>query len=87
MIRLDGGGAPPKLRPMLSALIAIIALASAGDLAAKDFSSACSAKPLVVKIHADWCGSCRSTQATWEKVIADISDQATANDNTHPKND
>jgi len=40
-------------------------------------SFACETKPLVVKIHADWCGSCRATQPTWERVVAELSNRAT----------
>lgn len=57
--------------------IAIAALAWAGTSQASNQSFACESKPLVVKIHADWCGSCRATRATWQKVIEDLSDQAT----------
>ena len=52
--------------------LAGIAVADAGDAAAD-----CETKPYVVKIHADWCGSCRATQATWDRVVAELADQAT----------
>jgi thiol-disulfide isomerase/thioredoxin len=49
----------------------------AGGAIASNESFACETKPLVVKIHADWCGSCRATQPTWERVTAELSDRAT----------
>lgn len=34
-------------------------------------------KPVVVRIHADWCPACKATQATYESVRVRYSDQAT----------
>jgi len=58
-----------------TALVAILLFA--GFASAKSGDYVCETKPLVVKIHADWCGSCRATQPTWEKVVAELGDQAT----------
>jgi len=55
-----------------------IGAANAAEAAeAAEATFACEAKPLVVKIHADWCGSCRATQPTWERVVAELSNRAT----------
>ena len=65
-------------RSMLSLvgfLTAVVLFPAPASTASESFS--CEQKPLVVKIHADWCGSCRSTQPTWERVKSDLSNQAT----------
>ena len=45
---------------------------------AKDAPETCSAKPYVVKIHADWCGSCKALESVWQRIETDLADQATA---------
>ena len=45
---------------------------------AKDAPELCSAKPLVVKIHADWCGSCKALESVWQRIETDLGDRATA---------
>jgi thiol-disulfide isomerase/thioredoxin len=65
---------------VLTCLVAALGFSaglSAGTGRASERNYACESKPLVVKIHADWCGSCRATQETWDKVIAELSDRAT----------
>jgi thiol-disulfide isomerase/thioredoxin len=59
------------------AALAMPLLLLGASATADDAAPHCETKPYVVKIHADWCGSCRATQATWEKVVADLSDEAT----------
>ena len=60
---------------------ATLALPTAALLApievARASASRCESKPYVVKIHADWCASCKASQATWAQVLSDLSDQAT----------
>lgn len=57
--------------------IAFALLLSSGALA-DETSGRCRNKPLIVKIHADWCGSCRATQQTWDRIVADLAEEATA---------
>ncbi len=33
-------------------------------------------KPTLVKIHANWCGTCQRIEGTWEKLKADYGDNA-----------
>ena len=40
-------------------------------------SEACSEKPYVVMIHADWCGTCRALESTWAQIRTELGDQAT----------
>jgi thiol-disulfide isomerase/thioredoxin len=44
---------------------------------AEDAPEACSGKPYVVKIHADWCGSCKALKSVWQRIETDLRDQAT----------
>ena len=37
----------------------------------------CAEKVYVVKIHADWCGSCKATESVWERVQKELGDRAT----------
>ena len=34
------------------------------------------AKPFVVKIHADWCGTCTKLNPTWMQIEKELGDQA-----------
>jgi len=44
--------------------------------AAQDGQKACESKPYVVKIHADWCASCRASESIWDRIKSDLQDQA-----------
>lgn len=35
----------------------------------------CPAKPFVVKIHADWCATCRKVDAVWTRLGTELADQ------------
>lgn len=63
---------------LLTFVFALISpLAMAPSAAADDAAAVCEVKPIVVKIHADWCGSCRATQPTWDRVVKELGDEAT----------
>ena len=44
---------------------------------AKDAPGACVSKPYVVKIHADWCGTCKKLARVWEGIVSSLEEQAT----------
>jgi thiol-disulfide isomerase/thioredoxin len=62
---------------LLCAILALTCLLASPALAGDEPDSCEANKPFVVKIHADWCGSCKATEATWTRVEEDLGDQAT----------
>jgi len=61
---------------LLAAAIALAILPVSG-ITAKGPTEPCAAKPLVVKIHAAWCATCKFLDATWAQIRIDLSDRAT----------
>ena len=45
---------------------------------AEDAPEKSSARPYVVMIHADWCGSCKALAPVWKRIQTDLGDRATA---------
>ena len=62
-------------RTFLAGLALFVLVGSAAM--AEDAPEGCSGKPYVVKIHADWCGSCKALESVWQRIETDLRDQAT----------
>ena len=55
-------------------LVAAIMLTSAAFAA--DESRSCESGPYVVKIYAEWCGTCKAIAPTWEQLGVEVGDDA-----------
>jgi len=62
----------PRLALAVLAVFAIAASAQAGEISAADDASV----PFIVKIHADWCGTCTRMDATFEELETALGSQA-----------
>jgi thiol-disulfide isomerase/thioredoxin len=59
------------------ALCLVLAMSTLGTaVRAEDAAELSEAKPFVVKIHADWCGTCRMLEPTWLKIQSELGDRA-----------
>jgi thiol-disulfide isomerase/thioredoxin len=70
------GGISRGRSGQIAAVLAPFFLATllAGAPAAEE---TCAARPYVVKVHADWCGTCKSLESTWTRVERELADEAT----------
>jgi thiol-disulfide isomerase/thioredoxin len=57
----------------LAALVVLCLLVPA--VTSAEAGERCSAKPIVVKIHADWCATCKMLDAVWTQLRTDMADQ------------
>ena len=65
--------------PWRAAAVAVIGCVLLGphSAIAESPPPGCEEKVYVVKIHADWCGSCKATESVWERVRKELGDRAT----------
>ena len=61
----------------LGAALAALLAVGIGGLAAQAEEAAGNTKPYVVKIHADWCGTCTKLNPTFEALQEKYGDRAT----------
>lgn len=59
-----------------AASFAVALLLLAPSALAGKSDEVCTAKPLVVKIHADWCGTCKAMSSVWTRIGDEMGDQA-----------
>ncbi|MBW2697598.1 MAG: hypothetical protein JRE70_14060, partial [Deltaproteobacteria bacterium] len=64
----------------LSPLSSLLAPSAAADdtintINTENTENTCQAKPIVVKIHADWCATCKRLDAIWTQLDTDMGDQ------------
>jgi len=62
-------------------ILGLVAFALAGSPRPADASGAAEAaaaagQPYVVKVHADWCGTCRMLEPTWKRIENELADDA-----------
>lgn len=62
-------------RAILVGLVLLVLFGSAAATA-DDALEGCNGKPYVVKIHADWCWSCKALKSVWQRIETDLGDQA-----------
>jgi thiol-disulfide isomerase/thioredoxin len=81
-IRSSKGLLPTHLLAFTAAstLLVLASGAAAGteDASGPTTSTAGSAKPYVVMIHADWCGTCKALKPVWRQIQTDLADESTA---------
>jgi thiol-disulfide isomerase/thioredoxin len=58
------------------ALAALLLLLAPAGLASADDTIHSTGKPTVVKIHANWCGTCQRIEGTWDQLKATYGDNA-----------
>ena len=59
---------------LVCAVLAVTATASATEGTESDTAAD---RPIVLMIHADWCGTCRVLGPVWEQIQADFADNST----------
>ncbi len=64
------------MRLSAAPLAALIALLSLATVPAAVRAEASETSPFVVKIHADWCGTCLWLASTWARIERDLDDRA-----------
>jgi thiol-disulfide isomerase/thioredoxin len=70
---------PRTLAHRALALVALLALCAAAVAAGAETevpADADKSRPFVVKVHADWCGTCTKLNPTWEEMQVKIGDDA-----------
>jgi thiol-disulfide isomerase/thioredoxin len=68
---------PRRLSASLAAAVLVLAAVALAAPKARAGSGSCETKPFIVKIHADWCGTCKRLGPVWEEIQATLGEQAT----------
>ena len=66
----------PSASTSVALAVSLVLSALAPAAWAEDAVGLLEAKPYVVSIHADWCGTCRMLEKTWLKIEAELGDRA-----------
>jgi thiol-disulfide isomerase/thioredoxin len=66
----------PREKLIRAALAALFTIAVAGSGGAESAPAPDSAQPYIVKVHADWCGTCSALEPTWQKIEAEYRGKA-----------
>ena len=67
----------PAFRLMTVLFVLLQFLLISSSSVSEDETSRCEELPYVVRIHADWCSSCRATENTWNRVRTELASKAT----------
>ena len=68
------GPLPRYLRSLI--LVALLGLAGTWAASSLADEALAHSKPLVVKVHADWCSTCRLLEPTWARIRKELGERA-----------
>lgn len=59
-----------------AALVPALAFAQASAATTAEAIEGAESRPLIVKVHADWCAKCRAIAPTWTRIEEELADEA-----------
>lgn len=66
-----------KLRLSIALALAAAAVAVAALMVPQgSVADPSTARPIVAKVHADWCGTCQRLEPTWQRIEAELGERA-----------
>lgn len=59
-----------------AALVPALAFAQGSAATTAEATEAAESRPLIVKVHADWCAKCKAIAPTWTRIEEELADEA-----------